>query len=275
VLDSFFPPGVQSLAEVDIAAGVRYEDGPAVIQGVVSPESQAATYAAGKGNFKVHLFDLAAWQHSGDSKVNRELVMLRPLPTEAEFLEDFPAYSIQQFSVLLSSDGERAVVEKVLPCGEPSEELLKVVQELQQDVNISTQRFGDLTLNRTINWLEGEAEWNDEAVTICFDAKEYETLEQLLPTAEHLWGDQPKWTELVHNSILDELLDLKNEDWLDEEEEPLSAGEFLARMVLKQISIRAGGEFGFTYRDGDLFEGHWIVAEGEIGTEEINAGIEG
>src|SRR5207245_7948216 len=51
----------------------------------------------------------------------------------------FPSYSIQRFSVLLSKDQTRAVMEKVLTIGRPDEALLSFSERLREPVVLSTE----------------------------------------------------------------------------------------------------------------------------------------
>src|SRR5437016_864683 len=117
----FIPPASDSLAMVDCGIegwSEAYGDHCVVIEGVVAPGGDSRL-ALG---YDVYMFALAAWRHLGEPLVRRELTMLRPVapsigdqPRDDTVWEDLPEYSIQRFSVLLSKDQTRAVVEKVLP----------------------------------------------------------------------------------------------------------------------------------------------------------------
>jgi hypothetical protein len=56
-----------------------------------------------------------------------------------------------------------------------------------------------------------------------------------------------------------QLLELKNESWLAEDEEPVTREQFEARMELEDLDFSADGEVTFYHRDGDLFWGHTIA----------------
>jgi hypothetical protein len=55
-----------------------------------------------------------------------------------------------------------------------------------------------------------------------------------------------------------QLLTLKNEMWLDEDEEPVTEERFLASMRLDAVAIDQERTVAFWFADGDLFWGHWI-----------------
>ena len=58
-----------------------------------------------------------------------------------------------------------------------------------------------------------------------------------------------------------ELLDLKNEEWMDVDEEPLTKSEFKAGLTVSEILLFAGGSFQLFLDDNDMFWGHHIVID--------------
>lgn len=270
---SFSPPGIGSLADIDTAK-VPYEDECVVIQGVVSPDSQSG-WPREDDAYKVHFFSLIAWRRIGEPLVRQDLKILRAVPADADFWDDFPEYSIHRMSVLLSTDGRRAVFQKALPLDSPDEELLAVVEELRKPVVVSTKRFGDLVLDRSIGWFEGQAEWGGKTVSLSFPGAEEESLDDAIKTAESLFSNEANWRERIESYAVKELLDLKNDTWLQEGESKLSAEQFISRMTLNSISILPDGGFEFWYDDGDLFWGHSIMVSGNVKGDLTDAGIHG
>ena len=57
------------------------------------------------------------------------------------------------------------------------------------------------------------------------------------------------------------LLDLKNEVWLEEQEEPLSKEKFIETIELEGISAFSDGNFTLYFADNDIFWGHTIVVD--------------
>lgn len=270
---SFRPPGIQSLADIDVA-DVSYGNESVVIQGVVSPRSQGG-WPGQNEDYEVHCFTFAAWRRLGEPLVKRELTILRAVPRNADYWADFPEHSIQRISVLLSSDETRAIFEKAIPVDAPDEELQAISDELQKPVIVSTERFGNLVLDRSIDWFEGEAEWNGETVCVTFPVDGDKPDESALKTAELLWSDQAKWNSRIEEYATRELLEIKNDTWLEEGESELTAKQFVARMTLTSVSVSSDGEFEFWYDDGDLFCGHSIVVSGNLKHGPTDAGIHG
>lgn len=58
-------------------------------------------------------------------------------------------------------------------------------------------------------------------------------------------------------------MDLKNESWLGDGEQPVDAAEFQSRMTLESISVHEQG-WSFWHKDGGLFAGHSILISGDL-----------
>ncbi len=125
-------------------------------------------------------------------------------------------------------------------------------------------QFGTLILDRRINAYRGKAIWNRVEVEISIHKDETGEIEGGLRTLRQLWQDQGTWAERIGNYAAQQLLRLKNDNWLDEDEAPLSADEFMARLRLECISIDQEGSFTFWHNDGDLFWGHSVEICGNL-----------
>ena len=255
----FKPPSVDKLASVDVADG-EYNKDCEDIQGLVSPSSQGGW--EGAGDYKVHCFSLSAWRRVGGPLVRQELTVLRPAP-DYEW-SAYPELTIHRLRVLLSKDQTRAVFANALKMAESDDELLAVAEELRKPVVIPTARFGNLTLDRSIGWFRGKVEWNRVLIEISFSSDDGKTIVDGLTTADALWNDQAGWKRKVDEYAVQELLPVKNDYWLDDDEEPLTPEQFKARMTLDSISLSSTGEFEFWHDDGDLFLGHSIQISGSL-----------
>jgi len=65
--------------------------------------------------------------------------------------------------------------------------------------------------------------------------------------------------ETIRDYCADNLLELYNEDWRDPEEEKITTEEFKDKLELESIAIDDDGGLEISFRDGDLFGGHWLV----------------
>lgn len=64
--------------------------------------------------------------------------------------------------------------------------------------------------------------------------------------------------ERVTKFVANELLSLKNDQWLEEDEPAVSEADFLNTIELDGLNVFTDGSFEVLFKDGDLFWGHWI-----------------
>jgi hypothetical protein len=276
----FKPPVGATLVLVDLV-DVEYEDGSITIEGVVSPSGQSA-WAGRDENFDVHCFEFAAWRQLGEKLIERELTLLRAVPPSRngesrgeDIFARFPDYSIERLSVLLSKDRTRAIVETVVPKSGQDQDLLGFAERLRQPVVITTKHFGDLLLNRRVNWFEGKANWNGKTIEIYCSRNSDNGIEEAIQTAERLWSDQGGWKRKVEDFAVQELLPILNQAWLDDGEAEVTADQFKSRTPLVAIKLAADGSFEFWHEDGDMFAGHSIEVRGSLAEGLTEATIAG
>ena len=108
------------------------------------------------------------------------MTVLRPVEDLDPHWSSYEAYSVIRVQVRLSTDEFRAGYEETLPVDSPDEELDAVAVQLQQDVVISHDTFGEVKLDRRMDWFEAEVEWNGEEIRL--------TMGRLrMPSIRDLW----------------------------------------------------------------------------------------
>jgi hypothetical protein len=70
------------------------------------------------------------------------------------------------------------------------------------------------------------------------------------------WASR-SWAPL--DGCADELLEVYNEDWVDEDHPPLTRAQFRRKLRLAEVWVGGDGAIDLTYRDGGMFWGHDIV----------------
>ncbi|MCC2672073.1 MAG: hypothetical protein K0Q72_4545, partial [Armatimonadetes bacterium] len=104
--------------------------------------------------------------------------------------------------------------------------------ELQQPVTVEAPSFGTLTLDRGLNWYEATATWNGREIRLHLSRDGATDDQELFALARQLWEQEAEWEQRMRRCAVEKLLALKNDAWLDEDEEDLTADEFAGRMVL-------------------------------------------
>ncbi len=270
---SFVPPNIEPLTKID-AAEIHYETTPVLIHGIVSPSNQGGWPGQNDG-YQIHCFSFAAWKIVNAPIVNRELIVIRPVPPNANYFDDFPELTLPCLSVFLSTDHTRAVFENALPTDSTDDELLAIASELRKPVVVTTEQFGDFILDRRIGWFSGHAEWNGTRVRMQFLPDENKSIEASIRTAEALWADSLAWKQRIDAYAAEKLLKTKNEYWLSDGEPELSENDFISRMKLVDIGVSSGGRFEFWHDDGEMFCGHSIQIRGDIVNGPSDADIPG
>ncbi len=85
----------------------------------------------------------------------------------------------------------------------------------------------------------------------------------------------PLYHRRAEEYAVQELLPLKNDFWLEEDEAPVTAAEFRQRMTLEALVFYAEGDVTFYYQDGDLFWGHTIELRLDAADHFVGADIPG
>jgi hypothetical protein len=140
---------------------------------------------------------------------------------------------------------------------------------------ISTVRFGDLVFEPDLDWFMGTTLWNGQEIRIVFPVNQKTINDSALAAAQTLWSEQVQWQQSIQTYAIYALLGIKNSDWLEDDEDELTAEVFGSRITLETISVATNGEFEFWYNDGDLFWGHSIVVRGNLENGPIEACTEG
>jgi len=154
-------------------------------------------------------------------------------------------------------------------------ELYRAAVDLQKPVVHQDHQFGHFTLDRRVNWYTAETEWNGTIVALNLSLDDSDKLDAALQVARSLWKYQKQWATRIEDYAVQELLPLKNESWLDEDEVELTADQFKGRMTLESVTVDPDGSFDFWHNDGDLFWGHSIQISGSLSEGPTRADIPG
>ena len=237
--------------------------GSELITGIVHPMGAGAQSPGGL--WTLH-FSLEAWRGADGIIRSTRLVIQRTSHDEevSALMDRINATRIISAHVRYTGEGFAELLKLVdvdLPADDP---LVVRAAELARPVTRQDARFGTLTLNRALEMWEGKAVWAGDTIDIHLEAVNEDTLVPVLATAGALWDDQAGWSERIQAYAVEELLEMKNDGWLDEGEAPLTPAQFLARMRLTAISNSPDGSFTFWHDDGELFSGHTIQIMGSL-----------
>ena len=256
-----------------------------VIQGVMCPSGVGASRSQGDVLWNMS-FSLAYWCVDGGEIKETELVVRKEISDDelGSYRSLLPNYGVVciHAHLLETSDFDsagrpQALLVEIASEPHPHPELVQLSNSLQEPCLTPDEQFGVFTLDRSVNWHEAETRWEGAPVRLTLDTEDPKGAfpHNSLSQARRLWSEAPKWAVNVRSTVIQKLLELKNDGWLEDGEQPLSADDFWGRVKLQSITVRADGSFEFWYDDGDLFWGHSIMADGSFTEGFTDAGIHG
>ncbi|HEX5872122.1 MAG TPA: DUF2262 domain-containing protein [Longimicrobium sp.] len=242
-------------------APARREPGGEVVTGIVHPFGASGTKDLRTREWSLR-FRFEEWR-GADGVIRRTELMVSGRCTPAEVhpaMDRINAAQVISARVRFTGADSAEFLELVDTDVTPGDPLVQRAIELARPVLHDDPQFGTLTLRRGSASWEGMATWGGDTVELSLDAE----LEDALRTARALWSDQAGWSERVEAFAVQDLLPAKNENWLDDDEQPVEPDDFRARMRLEAVHVHGGGGFTFSYDDGGLFWGHTLEVSGTL-----------
>jgi len=170
---------------------------------------------------------------------------------------------------------DRAVLMELAGLDTTDKDMERLSAEMQKPVTVADSYFGSFTLDRSVNWLETQALWQSKPITLQLSLDGCDDQTALMKSARTFWEAQEAWDRRVRGCAVSELLDLKNDSWLEGDEGAVTEDEFQRRITVESITLYPDGEFEALFRDGDLFWGHAIIVSGTLESGPDDASIAG
>lgn len=218
---------------------------------------------------------LDAWRIGNGPVQAKPLLVRRKVPSDeiTHWMQQFGMENIVRLHARVSEENvfgsPQALMEEFVGRAE-DHGLREYQRQLRIPIVHNDPILGNLTWSRRNECFEGNAKWHGgrgwfaTRVRVCLSTETTEQLPAALRVAHALWADQSGWDDRVRTYAVEKLLELKNDNWLGDGESPLTAKQFLKRMMLETISVDAEGSFDFWHNDGDLFLGHSIRIRGNL-----------
>jgi hypothetical protein len=223
---------------------------------------------------------MAACIKNGGPLEEKDTIIFKdvPYPELKELQKQIASYSIIRFLGVAERkfDQDRVRIERVLETALTDKRFAAIAERLQQPVTYSSTRLGELKLDKRLDWFEGSINWLGRKVAITLDLQDGETTpREPEKTAESLLENQAAWDEKIRARAAQDLLELKNSTWTNDDDSMETEASFIAKMTLNSISVRPDGDFTFWFDDGDLFFGHSICVGGNLNGTLTKAEIAG
>jgi hypothetical protein len=214
-------------------------------------------------------FPLAAWR-IGDGRMRTDrLVVMRPLADNelVSYLEIIEANTVVSIRARVkeSTDGSppHALLEEYLGVDVTDADMQSQLAELLQPKTIRDERFGILEFCDNAEWFTGTTDWYGTRVAIRAIGTDHTEVEKSLDIAQRVWS-QSGLERQVRLRAARVLLGMKNDQWRENNESPLSEEQFMHRLKLKAITINGDGSYVFVFDDDKLFWGQRIHVTGTL-----------
>jgi hypothetical protein len=233
--------------------------------------------SVGQSNQWSLIFHLAGWRHPGSEVVTGKRRCELPVSKDDlhSLMDLVGPYAIVEAEIDDESTAAVTKLRRIVRAGAGDSELEQLARQLQEPIALHDATLGRLEYDRKYGWFAGRAEWCGQAVEVSLSCTRPEDATAVLEAATRLFKEQEQWHRRVQEYAVEQLLPLKNGSWLDEDEEEMSADEFLSKMSLESISVDEVGDFTFWHDDGDLFWGHAIQISGDFTNGLTQADIPG
>ena len=118
--------------------------------------------------------------------------------------------------------------------------------------------LGNLHYEDRLGWYETAVTHCGTRVRVCLSTDESGDVTRPLEFARRIIGQIVRYSDIAKDYAASQLLNLKNEAWLDDDEDPLTLNQFKDRVRLESIVCYSSEGATFYHEDGDLFCGHCI-----------------
>jgi len=227
-------------------------------------------------------FELEPWRDDKGNLRQERLQLIKSVSEEElhQFMKIINAYDVIRIHARIAespaSPGKfDALMESFLGIETDDKELNAIAEDLKNPVIMRDPKLGKLVLDRRLNWFCGKIKWQRKPVILHITTSKTEEVQDALKTAHSLLDNHSDWHKRIRDFAVKELLPLKNQNWLDEDEAELTAADFTNKMKLESITILPGGFFEFWHDDGGLFLGHSIQICGNLTDGPTSADIPG
>lgn len=248
---------------------------PTIVVGVVHPRGSAGVQFKGKGWTLKFAFE--TWR--GEDNILREnkLAITRQVTEEElrSYRKRIQPYAILSARLVFTGTSSAELIELLDENIDTDLALSQRATELLKPKTYEHERFGTFTLDRRVDKYEATTTWMDRTIELCLSATEEPDIQAVLQVAVEMWDKQTTWNQRISQFVVQDLLNIKNESWLEKGESELTPDEFISRMSLESIEVRPDKKFWFWYDDGDLFWGHAIGVRGNLLDGPTEAGIHG
>lgn len=214
-------------------------------------------------------FTFIAYRKDKKEIIENEISIFKPIRSIDSHTDEIDSLSIIKVLVkpTIENGCNKFQLKKVLSKNINDKDLEKILEKIlekrKEPVYYNSKNIGQFILNRSIDWFEGKSIWKGKNIDIFF-AGDLNKINKTESNADKILSKQIEIDKYIKQEICKELLPLKNESWLDENEEKITEEEFVSKISLDSIIVNNEDDYVMNFYDGNIFWGHCIVVEANL-----------
>ncbi len=218
---------------------------------------------------------VTAWRLQDDTEIQQGDFILTGKGEEEQLMRLFSTMEANQiWHMNVRRQDNRLLLLKLKQQQNVAQEshLARLLEEQTREITIEHERLGTFILDRRVNTFNRNIEWLGVKVRVSLEHGEQMHIQ--LDNLAHLLDHAAQWDESIRMFAAQELIELKNDSWLEEDEEEWSEANFAKQLSLVSITF-SEEDFTFWFDDGDLFWGHAVYVSNTIEDGPYDANIGG
>ncbi len=219
-------------------------------------------------------FSFSHWK-IGDGEIQTAELPVSRVVSEREqdrLMDEISSLDVICIEAVRGGDGQAELI-KLLQTGIKDKEFAALVKEIKKPVIVKHKYLGALTLDKMTKTLETTIRFYKTKITLSIEADSQASYDRSLEYAVELYKKAEYWENQAKQCAVRDLLELKNDNWLEEEEQELNEAQFQKKMKPDQLTLYPDGNFDLDFDDGELFWGHTITVHGNISQGCLSAEI--
>lgn len=254
---------------------------PIEIIGVVQPPGPGGA-KNGKEELWSLVFSVHPWKREGGLLDSRNLRLVQNGFTQDQLrlgMGSIKPYTVIRARVRLFEPRPNLVLSaevlEIRHRDDPDAEFHAIASDQQKPIVLAHPLFGQLSFNRGHNSFTAKLALAGKPIEVSIDADDEAPDANLLVIAERFWKDQADWDHRLREFAAAQLIELKNDTWLQENEKPLTEVEFINKLTPNSMGFEPPDSFTIYYNDGAIFWGHAIEISGSLSKGPQSANIAG
>lgn len=219
---------------------------------------------------------LVCWRISSGPLQNRELILRQKVSDEQmdKLMDAVEADTVVRLKAFVNEAESMGELSKIIGIEDSDAELNERLKVILTPIVLHDEEWGQFVYDR-ISSFRGVAKWGSKRIKLALDASKVTQAKRALAKISEIWKAQKEWDRRLRECAVANLLELKNDNWCDEDDEgepiEITPKQFMRRMTLETVVASPKGTFEFWYDDGDLFFGHAIRVTGSLAKGPVDA----